>query len=504
MKAMTYIFRAWSALAGSWGRLTGRFPWLARKGVLIPLALVFLGGAGYTAFSQPVEPEFDTGTVERQDVVAMVSETGTVQPAREVELSFTGTGRIRSVSVTEGETVREGELIATLESARQYADLLAARARLTQARESAQGSGRSLEEVEEQQDQLVENARRALLANDPQAYLVAGGSEGASRDFTAPTVTGTYTCNQEGEYRIDLYPSAAQSGGSFRYSGLESGLASVSTVQSVPLGSCGLYITFPEDFARSRSVVWEIPVPNTRSSTYQTYLNAYQAAIKNRTLALEEAERSPVLSAQIAEAQAGVAAAEAAFADTRLIAPFAGLVTDVQAVRGDIASLGTPAVSLISSEAFEIVVLIPEDDIGEVDVGDEAVVTFDAYDDMEMSARVSFISPRAIVESGAAQFEVTLQFTEADERIRAGLSVDIDIIAAEAKDVLAIPTRAVLTEDGARYVRVLATDTSFRRVPVTTGLSGEGMIEILSGLAEGDRVITFANDEALDLLTEEE
>ncbi|MEA2701604.1 MAG: HlyD family secretion protein [Candidatus Parcubacteria bacterium] len=502
---MTYLSKAWAWLKGLVSRITGRFPFLKRKLVYIPLGLVLLVVIGYAAFAKPAEPAFETAVVARQDIVKLVSETGTITPAEEVDLSFTGTGRISRVYVTEGQEIRAGQLIATLESTRQYADLLSARARLKQAEATAGSGTRTRAQTEAQQDQLVENAERELRSGDLAAYLIEGGAEGTSSDFSAPIVSGTYRCSREGTYRIELYPSKARSGGSFRLSGLETtGPQTVSTVGPVPLGTCGLYVQFPTDFAKSRSVVWEIPVPNVRSGTYQSRKNAYDAAVENRRLALEETERSPLLNAQVEEARAAVLSAESAFADTRLVAPFTGTITKVDAVRGDIASIGTPAASLISAEAFEIKLSVLEDDIGDVNVGDMTDVTFDAYDGAHMEARVSFIPPSATNESGAASFEVTLQFTAPDERIRAGLSVDADIRAAEATGVIAIPTRSVIEENGVRYVRVMISETAYRKVPVATGLSGSGMIEVREGLAEGDRIITFANEEALAGLTEEE
>lgn len=501
---MSYISKAWAWLKGVGSRIINRFPFLKRKLVYIPLGLLVLGGVAFAAFNKPAEPAFETATVGRQDVVKVVSETGTVTPAEEVDLSFTGTGRITQLYVTEGQTVRAGQLIASLDSSREYANLLGARARLRQAQATASSGTRTREQTEAQQDQLVENAERELISGDLQAYLISGGSENSSRDFSAPTITGTYRCSREGTYRIELYASAAQSGASFRVSGLETtGAQSVSTIAPVPLGNCGLFVQFPQGFARSTNVAWEIPVPNIRSATYQSRKNAYDAAVENRRLALEQAGQSPVLNAQVEEARAAVLAAESAFNDTRLVAPFTGTVTKVDAVRGDIATIGTPAVSLISADAFEIKLAVLEDDIGDVNVGDMAEVTFDAYDDVNMQARVSFIPPSATTDSGTASFEVTLQFTEPDDRIRAGLSVDVDIRAAEALGVIAIPTRAVIEEEGTRYVRVLTSDSTYKKVPVTTGLSGSGLIEVRAGLAENDRIITFANEEALKGLTEE-
>jgi HlyD family secretion protein len=483
--------------------LVARLPFLAKKRFLIPLALIAIGGGGYLAFAQPAAPEFETATVVRQDIVQVVSQTGTVEPAEEVELSFTGAGRIERVYVTEGQTVRRGQLLAVLNSASEYANLLSARARLRQQEATLASAGSSRTRVGSQQDQIVENARLAILTEDIQAYLVAGGSEALNRDHTPPTVSGTYTCEREGTYRIELYRSQAQSGATMIYSGIESGRVSVSTVRPVPLGTCGLFVQFPENFVVSRNGVWEIPVPNTRSDSYQARVSAYEAARENRRLALEDAERTPVLSAQIAEARAAVLAAEASFAETRLVAPFAGVVTLVDAVRGAIASPGIPALSLISSNAFEIKVLIPEDDIGEIAVGDRATVTLDAYDDATFEANVAFIPPTATADSGTASFEVTLQFANVDDRIRAGLSADVDITAAERKNALAVPTRAIIEENGGRYVRVLTSETSYRLTPVSTGLSGTGTIEVTSGLNEGDRIITFANEEALAGLTKE-
>lgn len=500
---MSYLKALWAWLKGAGSRIITRFPFLKKKRVYIPAAVILLAAIWFAAFAKPAEPAFETAVVERQTIAKVITETGTVEPAQEVDLSFTGTGRIERIYVSEGDTVRAGQLIATLESARQYADLLSARARLRQAEATASSGSQTRTLTESQQNQLVENAERELISGDLQAYLATRGAENSSRDFSAPVITGTYRCSRQGTYRIELYASSAQSGASFRISGLETGgVQSVSTTGPVPLGSCGLYIQFPTNFARN--AVWEVPVPNVRSSSYQSRKNAYDAALENRKLMLEESDRAPMLNAQVEEARAYVLAAEAAYADTRIVAPFTGVVTKVDAVRGDIASIGTPAVSLISADAFEIKLSVLEDDIGDVQVGDKATVTFDAYDDVKMDARVSFIPPAATKDSGTAAFLVTLQFTEQDERIRAGLTVDVDIHAAEAADVIAVPTRSVLQENGTRYVRVMTSDTTYKKVPVTTGLSGTGLIEIRSGLSEGDRIITFANEQALAGLTLED
>ena len=75
-------------------------------------------------------------------------------------------------------------------------------------------------------------------------------------------MSGTYTCDTEGSYLIKIYGSAAESGYSYNFSGLETGTESVSTEQPAPLGNCGLYLQFtPGD--NYRATEWLIELPNT-------------------------------------------------------------------------------------------------------------------------------------------------------------------------------------------------------------------------------------------------
>ena len=84
-----------------------------------------------------------------------------------------------------------------------------------------------------------------------------------------------------------------------------------------------------------------------------------------------------------------------------------------------------------------------------------------------------------------------MQFTQEDSRIKPGMTADITISTAQKENVIAIPQRAIIRQDGNKFVRV-ARGTAIEQVQVQTGLqSSDGTIEILSGIAEGDRVITF-------------
>jgi multidrug efflux pump subunit AcrA (membrane-fusion protein) len=148
---------------------------------------------------------------------------------------------------------------------------------------------------------------------------------------------------------------------------------------------------------------------------------------------------------------------------------------------------------LQSTGEYKIEANVPEVDVAKVAVGDPARVTLDAYGSAEFfPATISAIDPAETVIEGVPTYTVTLRFDQKDERIKSGMTANIDIRTDQREGVLYIPARAVLTDaDGRRFVRVpdgLAT----RDVPVEVGLRGsDGRIEILSGLSEGDVVVTF-------------
>ena len=179
-----------------------------------------------------------------------------------------------------------------------------------------------------------------------------------------------------------------------------------------------------------------------------------------------------------------------------LTAPFSGVVTNTYTEVGQIVSATAPAVSLISKDQYELTVSISEVDIAEISQGDEASVHFDAYDDDYFKAHVERISPNAKLVDGVRVFEVTLVFDEVNEKIRDGLSADIDITTAKRNDVISIPTRSIYEDADGKFVRVITEDDKVEELRIETGLRGsDGKSEVVSGLSGGQTIITFASED---------
>lgn len=525
---------------------------LSKKYWIIGLVLIAAVSVWFLTRSSSGVPEgIEIAAVTKGEVSEVISETGFVTPIEEVDLAFESGGRVTEILVEEGSKVNAGDVLVKLDASAQsaalssaYAKLEAEQVRLEElligadqtslavtgssveaAKTTFENAKRNLAEVTQQQDQLVLNAEKTLRSSDLQAYLTNGERENSGDSYTAPTISGTYASEEDGVYALELYSSGSPSGSSFRVTGLESQTQSVSSVNPVALGTRGLYIQFPENFA-SRTA-WEVPVPNIRSSSYLTNLNTYNAVVNARNVAIATAEnavgaaeaalnqsnsqytqvsgsaRDEKITAQralVRQMQAAVEVAQVAHNNTVITAPFEGVVTSVHTVAGQIVSPTAPIVSLISGSNFELVVNVSESDIQQVDLGDTAIVRLDAYDDISFNAQVTRIAPNAVIVDGVRIFEIQLQFTEENELIRSGLSADIDISTATRTDVVAVPSRAVVENADGKFVRTLIQNT-IEYIPVQVGLRGSnGMTEIVSGLQEGQSIIHFADRSVLEKL----
>jgi len=93
---------------------------------------------------------------------------------------------------------------------------------------------------------------------------------------------------------------------------------------------------------------------------------------------------------------------------------------------------------------------------------------------------------------GVPTYKTTLQFIEEDGRIKSGMTANMDILTEQREKVIAIPQRAVFTKEGKKLVRVLDNSDGISEREVKTGIRGSsGKVEILEGLAEGEKVVTF-------------
>jgi HlyD family secretion protein len=205
-------------------------------------------------------------------------------------------------------------------------------------------------------------------------------------------------------------------------------------------------------------------------------------------------EQRDAQKALVRKAEALSRAAGIKLNETYIYSPIAGTVIKRNADIGEIAIFNSTVLTVARGE-MEIEANIPESDIIKISLGQKADVSFDAFSaDVKFEASISEIEPSSTVIQDVVYYKVKLKLDNVDERIKAGMSCDLDIKTAEKENVIVIPLRAVKTEGDRKYVEVLKDEKNnvIDKVFVTTGLSGdEGMVEITSGLKGGEKVITL-------------
>lgn len=162
-------------------------------------------------------------------------------------------------------------------------------------------------------------------------------------------------------------------------------------------------------------------------------------------------------------------------------------------------SSGSSSAPVVIADTSELVVTVNvnEIDIAEIEAGQEATITFDAVDELELPAKVSWVSPNATSDGSVSTYEVELTLAKQDKRIRNGMTASADIVTLSVADAVLVPKSSVKVDGAEKYVTVVGGDGSPQRRVVTTGPYDDEQIQVLAGLEDGEKVATTAssNDE---------
>ncbi|MGQ5489041.1 efflux RND transporter periplasmic adaptor subunit [Thauera sp. ZXT1-4] len=208
-------------------------------------------------------------------------------------------------------------------------------------------------------------------------------------------------------------------------------------------------------------------------------------------------------------AQADVATAEAQLTATEterqrlvLVAPFAGTVANISGELGEYATPSPPgvpmppAIDLIDDSCLYVKAPMDEIDAPKIQPGLPVRITLEAMPDKVFAGTVRRVAPYiTAVEKQARTVAVDVDFVNPDEArgLLVGYSTDVEIVLATRSDVLRIPTGAL--REGGR-VLVVEGDVLAERT-VETGVSNWAFTEVVSGIAEGERVVTSLEREGV-------
>jgi HlyD family secretion protein len=217
---------------------------------------------------------------------------------------------------------------------------------------------------------------------------------------------------------------------------------------------------------------------------------AYDTAAKHlqslqsvsRQAALEQAQ------GQLTSAQGKYAGAEAQVSYTEIRSPIDGIVTDRALFAGETAAAGSALLTVMDTSALLAKVHLSQIVTQRLKLGDDATVTVPGMAE-PVPAKVSLISPA--LDPGSTTIEVWLRVDNRKGTLKAGTPVRTSIVGRTIPDAMKIPLASVLTaEDGSKSVMTMGADGLAHRKSVKLGIQDGEDVQVISGLAMNDTVIT--------------
>lgn len=410
-------------------------------------------------------------TVTRGDVEVTVTAIGTVEADQVTRLSFTSAGRIVALPFEVGDSVRAGDVLAQLN--------------------------------DEPQRIAYEQALLALeLAQVQKDNLLAGPDEAQIRIAEANVQSAQGAINAIFNAISDEDIRAAELSYAQAQQALEDATQARATAPGGQPEEAYALLDARVGQASFNAEIARLQLEQLRSGSGPE-LNAAYARLAQAERELEQLQAGPTQAQldradlEITRAQIQVDEALAALEDLRLVAPFDGIVTAINAEVGSLAIPGLPVVEIADLDPLRLTVQVDEIDVRQLEEGMPARVRVDALSGVTLNAVLERIALVPISDLGIVNYDVRVRLEDLDPRVRVGMTAEATAVVESRQNVLVVPNQYIRIDRvrNQAYVNLLQPDGTLREVEVTLGLQGQDNSEILAGLSEGDVVaVSLAGD----------
>lgn len=509
--------------------------------VLVPIvALVFLigwrislkkaeaaEGAKSTAARKNAAALVDTAPVTRRTITRTFEAVGSIEAPATVQIAPKVTGRLMTLTVREGDRVRVGQVIATVDPQSTLADvrqkeaaLAEARSRLAEAKvtQSSQRVG-VVTDIQKQQAALATSQAQNRQAKADFAASVATAEAAvmaAQERVTAANASirsaeaaiGSAQANVDNA-RVQLQRQNALFAKGIVAQQVADNAATTLAVQEAALKAAqeersNAIATRDAAVATQRSAERQVTIAQNKANADVAVANAalaqatagLKASQANTAQTEAYQENLAALAASVASAQADLEASRVLLADTALRSSLDGLVTARLLEPGAVVTTTTPIVAVQSIRRVWATVSVPETNARRLTTGQTAQVTLDALPGQTFTGKIQQILPAADPQS--RQFTVRVVLDNPDYRLRPGTFSRVTFIMERANDVLTVPQEAIKADaenPDAKSVMIVGADETAQRKSVKTGLSDDKGIAVSGEVAEGDKVIILSQRE---------
>jgi len=458
-----------------------------------------------------------------------VTADGSIDSDQNVSLSFENNGMagesggtVAAVNVAVGDYANKGEVLASLDESNLNAQLGGAEADVT----AVEANLESLEKGATPQTlavskEGVSTAEAALTTALEDAYLKASDAvlnksdtlfqNGMSSNPIILIPTDSYPIgiglnNQRADItsefnklKNDLSANTATSGSLISESSTT--LSSIKSFLDMLSTETGRLTSANSGFSPAQISAYVSAVNaaetelNAATAEFNSAIQAYKTSTDELAVvtASSTSEDIQAAEAQVGKAQAAVASIKSQIADGIITAPFDGVVASVNLKVGEAYTAATPAITLISAGNYKIDLMIPQNEVASIRVGEPATLSFPSNADLSATATIASIDLAPTVVDGVSAYKSTLYLSGTNPDIRIGMTANVTIPGETRENVLAVPSSSVITESDGTFVLVKGSNGLYTKQKVEIGISDGTNTEIRSGLSAGALVATFGD-----------
>lgn len=438
--------------------------------VVLLLLIAFLGNRAQKIYQQQIAG-LQTVEAEIGTLVATVGATGSVRANQTAILPWKTSGTVEQVYAKVGDEVEQGDVLAELDMISMPQNVILAAADVVAAQ-------KDLDALLDAHNELA----IATSANVVTQAEIAVKDASNYLDNIANPASKKYVDQAEATMILarDQLEKAQEDWDKGSKSGNQVTRAYLQNLLSIAQQNYDSAVTRYNTLVNGGS---ELDIANAQAAL----------EVAKETLIKAQQDHEDVLAGPDPEdlkaAQARVAAAKATLDMSKIIAPFAGTITQAYPMLGDQVNAGSSAYRLDDLSHLLVDVQISEVDINRLQTGQQVNLTFDAVQSKEYSGVLLEVDLAGVEVQGIVNFGVTIELLDADEQVKPGMTTGVNIVVNKLENVLAVPNRSVRVIEGKRYVYIL-NEQGLQMIEVELGASSDLYSEMLSGdLKPGDMIV---------------
>jgi HlyD family secretion protein len=502
------------------------------KWIIPVVAVLILAAGGFiwyrttiTQRSTAAKSTYQTSRLETGSLTATISATGNVRTNQSANINWQTSGKVSTITVHTGESVKADQVLAALDPTSLSQNMIQAQADLATAQTNLENLKKptalaiaqaeaAITAAQTDLDNLsatnalavakatsdLQTAKDSLItAQYNRSYLdYRIGSQQAIDSAKATIALLTYNIERDGGLKwkfnkvADRQPDDPQRA---------QALSNLTTAQT-NLATAQRNLAYLEGNGTEKDIAdadAAVQLAQANVADAQRKLDELKKGVKPSDLALAQAkvqdakdnlaELMNPTAADIAAAQAKVDGIQALINQQGLKAPFAGTITDINVMKGDLVSNGTNAFRIDDQSAIYVDLQVSEIDINNIQVGQTASLTFDAIPSKTYNGTVYEVGNIGTTSSGVVNFTVTVKLTDADALVKTGMTVAANIVTSQIDNVLLVPSRAIRTTNNRSTIYIM-TAAGLQPVLIQIGSSNDTQTQITAGnVKAGDRVV---------------